>query len=80
MSYQRIQASEIANYVYCRRAWYLRRMEGFAPENVRELAYGRSHHQEHGRIVQQSFWLRRLAYALLFITVFVITFQLLKGL
>lgn len=80
MSYQRIQASEIANYVYCRRAWYLRRVKGFAPENVRELAHGRNHHETHGRSVKQAFWTRRLAYVLLFATVFFITFQILVGL
>ncbi len=79
MSYQRIQASEIANYVYCRRAWYLRRVEGYAPKNIRELEHGRNHHRAHGRSVQQAFWARRLAYVLLFATVFFITFQILVG-
>ncbi|MCP4425520.1 MAG: hypothetical protein GY803_13585 [Chloroflexi bacterium] len=80
MSYQQIQASEIANYVYCRRAWHLRQMKGHASQNVRELADGRRHHQAHGRSLRKSFWAQRLAYALLFITVTFIAFQILMGL
>ncbi len=80
MSYKYIRASEIGNYVYCRRAWWLRRVKGYMPENVRELAVGQQYHQAHGRSLQQSFWARRLAYALLFITVAFITFQILMGL
>ncbi len=80
MSYQKIRASEIGSYVYCRRAWYLQRTEGYAPENVRELTTGQRYHEAHGRSVQQSFWLRRVAYVLLFVAVFFITFQFLMGL
>jgi CRISPR/Cas system-associated exonuclease Cas4 (RecB family) len=80
MSYKRIRASEIATYVYCRRAWWLRQAQGYAPENVRELAAGRRYHEAHGRSVQKSFWLRRMAYVLLFVVVFFITFQILMGL
>lgn len=79
MSYQRIQASEISNYVYCRRAWWLRQTKGYVPQNVHELQGGQQFHQEHGRSVQQSSWLRRLAYVLLFVTVTYLTFQLLMG-
>lgn len=80
MGYQYIQASEIGNYVYCRRAWWLRRAKGYAPQNVRELTAGQQYHQAHGRSLQQSFWARRLAYLLLFIAVAFVTFQILMGL
>lgn len=80
MGYKRIQASEISDYVYCRRSWWLRQMRGYAPQNMRELQAGQQYHQGHGRIVQQSSWLRRLAYVLLFVAVTYITFQVLMGL
>ncbi len=80
MSYKRIQASEISDYVYCRRSWWLRQVRGHAPQNTRELQTGRQFHREHGRSLQQSSWLRRLAYVLLFITVTFVTFQILMGL
>ena len=80
MSYQRIRASEIATYVYCRRAWWLRQVQGYAPENVRELATGQRYHEAHGRSAKQSFWLQRVAYVLLFVAVAFLTFQFLMGL
>jgi len=75
MSYRKIRASDIADYVYCRRAWYLRRVRGDAPQNERALAAGRQYHAQHGRAVQQSFRTRRLAYVLLLLATAVIVFQ-----
>ena len=79
MSYKWVRASEISDYIYCRRSWWLKRVRGFASQNVRELSAGTEFHQQHGRAVQQSIWTRYLAYILLFIIVAVITFQLLMG-
>lgn len=79
MSYKWIKASEIGEYVYCSRAWHLRHQRGEAMGNVRELENGRFHHKKHGRTVQKSVWLERAAYALLFITIAAITFQLVGG-
>lgn len=80
MSYKQIQASDIATYVYCRRAWWRQRAEGHAPQNLRELMAGQQFHQQHGRSVQRALWTRRLAYALLFVVVALVTFQLLMSL
>jgi hypothetical protein len=55
-------------------------MRGYVPQNVREMQAGQQYHQGHGRIVQQSSWLRRLAYVLLFVAVTYVTFQVLMGL
>lgn len=80
MSYKWIRASEISDYLYCRRSWWLKRVHGYTSQNVRALAAGTRHHQQHGRMVQQSLWTRYLAYILLFIIVAVVTFQFLMGL
>ena len=80
MSDKWIRASELNEYVYCRRAWWLRRVGGQATVNVRELAQGSRFHEEHGRIVQQATWTQRLAYVLIFITVSAILFSLLLSL
>lgn len=72
-----IRASEISNYVYCRRAWWLKRQKGAASRNIRELQKGTRYHQRHGRAVWQAVWLRRLAYIVLFSLVAFVTFQLL---
>ncbi len=80
MSYQWIRASDINTYVYCRRSWWLQRQERVVPMNQRELGHGRRYHQEHGQLRHRSNMARRLAYALLFVVVAVITFQVLINL
>ena len=45
-----IRASEIGNYLYCRRAWWYRK-EGFESENKNELVAGTELHRQHGRKV-----------------------------
>jgi hypothetical protein len=80
MSEKWIRASEISNYVYCSRSWWLQRMRGYASQNVRQLETGTQYHQQHGRLLEKSVWARRLAYALLFFVVAFITFQILMSL
>ncbi|PID86676.1 MAG: hypothetical protein CSA11_06685 [Chloroflexi bacterium] len=77
MSDQWIRASEISNYVYCRRAWWLQRTQGYASQNVRELRMGTRFHKQHGRTWLRSLWGQRLAYVLLFLFVVFVTFQFL---
>lgn len=79
MSDQWIRASEIGDYLYCRRSWWLKRSRGIASQNVRELARGAQHHQQHGQLVQQSVWLRRAAYLLIFVVVALVTYSLVGG-
>lgn len=79
MSYPWIRASEIADYVYCRRAWWLRQVRGVVPANVRQLQAGTRHHEQHGRLVRRSIWAQRLAYVLLFCAVAALVFRLLSG-
>ena len=72
-----VKASEISSYVYCRRSWWLKRKQGATSQNVRELYRGEQHHEKHGRLVWQAQWGKRVAYALLFIFVAFVTFQML---
>lgn len=58
-----VRASEIGEYLYCRRAWWLGRVQGVASANVRELAAGTSAHRRHGRAVLAAGCLQLLAYA-----------------
>ena len=60
-----IRASEIGEYVFCRRAWWLRHVEGHASANVRELAEGTATHARHGLGVALAGGLRVLALLLL---------------
>ncbi|MCA9935600.1 MAG: hypothetical protein KC415_16810 [Anaerolineales bacterium] len=75
-----IRASEINDYIYCQRAWWLKRVDNYAPENVHELVEGTAYHREHGRIARRATLTQRLAYALIFITVSFIVFTLLTSL
>lgn len=78
MSYPWIRASEISEYVFCRRAWWLKRARGVRPQNVRQLEAGTRHHQAHGRLVARSHVARRAAYAVLFVAVALLVFELLS--
>jgi CRISPR/Cas system-associated exonuclease Cas4 (RecB family) len=60
-----ISASEIGQYAYCRRAWWLARVEGHAPEDAEALAFGQDVHRRHGRAMRAAAIGQRLAYALL---------------
>ena len=64
MSDQIIQASEISDYVYCRRSWWLKRVHGYQPENKQALEAGTNYHRVHGYMVQRAQKARLLAYAL----------------
>ncbi len=79
MSYKWIRASEITEYVYCRRAWWLKQARGVQTRNVRQLQQGTQFHRQHGSLVRRSTWMRNLAYALLFCVVALLVFRLVIG-
>jgi CRISPR/Cas system-associated exonuclease Cas4 (RecB family) len=54
------RASEIGSYLYCRRAWWLRK-QGIQSSNQAELSAGTELHRQHGRQVLLSGLLRTLA-------------------
>jgi hypothetical protein len=60
-----VRASEIGQYEYCTRAWWLGRVLGYRSHNVEEMAAGTEEHTSHGQhVVGYHHW-RRLAYLLL---------------
>jgi hypothetical protein len=79
MSDEWIRASEIGNYVYCSRAWWLQRTRALASQNVREVKAGTKFHQQHGRLVTQAIWTRWLAFTLLFAVIAFMTYRILVG-
>jgi hypothetical protein len=79
MSYPFIEASEIAEYVYCNRAWWLRTEVGYRPQNRGPMAAGVAYHDAHGRQVGQARAVRRVALLLLFLAVAIAVFWLIRA-
>jgi hypothetical protein len=60
-----IRASDLAQYSYCARAWWLGSVMGAPSVNVREMQQGEAAHQQHGRQVWWSSALIVLAVVLI---------------
>ena len=76
MSDRIIRASEIGQYDFCAKAWWLGSVEGVPPSNVRELQAGTAAHEEHGRQVQRASRMQMAAVMLLGLGVFVLVLAL----
>jgi CRISPR/Cas system-associated exonuclease Cas4 (RecB family) len=59
-----VRASELGEYVYCARAWWLRHEQGVASRNLAALQSGSAAHDRHGRDVASAVTQRRLAFLL----------------
>ena len=70
-----IRASDIGNYLYCRRAWWYRR-QGVESENQAELAAGSQLHVQHGRGVLAAGLLQAAGYILLLAAIALLVYQL----
>jgi hypothetical protein len=60
-----IRASEIAQYVFCQRAWWLGAVQGYHPTNDAVLAAGALAHARHGRSVAALQRWQQVGYVLL---------------
>lgn len=56
-----IRASELNEYAYCARAWWLGRVLGYRPANLERMAAGEAAHIRHGQKVVSSRRLQRWA-------------------
>jgi len=74
-----IRASEIGTYLYCQRAWWYQR-QGVQNENQAELAGGTELHERHGWNVMAVGCLRVLAYALLLVSLVLLTIYITRQL
>ena len=57
-----VRASEVESYVYCARAWWLRRVKGHQPDNIEDMERGSAVHLTHARSVARSSRWQRWAY------------------
>jgi hypothetical protein len=74
-----IRASEIGEYEYCARAWWLGRVLGRERENQQALAAGRARHVRHGRGVALSVFLQRVGLILVLAAIVVTALLALTG-
>lgn len=51
---QMIRASEVGEYIYCARAWWLRRVAGETPTGQERREYGTLLHARHSRSIALS--------------------------
>ena len=63
-------ASEIAEYVYCKRAWWLRRVQEIPISDSSNLQYGTSVHLSHSRHVKYALGVQYCGYLFIGIGVF----------
>ena len=63
-----ISASEVGQWVYCHRAWWLAR-QGATNHNVKSLARGEKVHQRHSRQVARASLLSNLSRILMIIAI-----------
>jgi hypothetical protein len=59
-----IRASEIGQYNFCAKAWWLGSIEGVSPSNLSQLQAGTAAHEEHGRQVRRASQLQVAAFML----------------
>ena len=62
-----IRASELGEYAYCARSWWLRRVRGLRPRNWRALDDGTARHRAHGRTVRGAEWRQQIGLWLLLV-------------
>ncbi len=77
-----IRASEIGQYLYCARSWWLGRVCGYKPSNVAELLGGRTRHAAHGRAVffyQAIRWSGYVFLAIALVIGLILLWLILKG-
>jgi len=71
-----IRASEIGQYDFCAKAWWLGSIDGVQPSNIRELQAGTAAHEQHGRRVQRASQMQIAAFALVALGVLVLVLAL----
>lgn len=74
-----IRASEIGSYIYCNRAWWLKRIDGRESRNMSEMQHGTRLHERHARAVKGVGQLQNIAYALIALALFFIALYFIFG-
>jgi len=75
-----LRASEIGEYVFCHRAWWLHHVQGYESGNARAMQAGTELHARHGGLTALVPLLRWLAIALFVIALLLGLFSFLPSL
>ena len=67
-----IRASEIGQYDFCAKAWWLGSIEGVPLSNIHELQAGTAAHEQHGQQVRRAARLQTVALVLVGLGVIVL--------
>ena len=59
-----IKASELAEFDFCQRAWWLQHIQGVVAEPSQSLLKGQKHHITHYRQLQNANYLRQASFVL----------------
>jgi hypothetical protein len=76
MSDRVIRASEIGQYDFCAKAWWLGSIEGVPPSNIQQLQAGTAAHEEHGQQVKRASQLQVAAFVLMGLGVIILLIAL----
>ncbi len=79
MSERIIRASEIGQYDFCAKAWWLGSIEGVEPSNIHELQSGTAAHEWHSQQVTRAGRLQTIAVALLLLGVVLLAVAAFRG-
>jgi hypothetical protein len=60
-----IRASDVGEFAFCARAWWLHRVRGIPYPDSKRLAIGRTQHYRHGMLVTAAIWARKAGVGLL---------------
>lgn len=74
-----IRASEIGSYIYCNRAWWLKRIDGRESRNITEMQHGTRRHEQHARQVKGVDQLQKVAYGCMALSLFFIVLYFIFG-
>jgi CRISPR/Cas system-associated exonuclease Cas4 (RecB family) len=77
---RRVTASQVGQYAFCARAWWLGVVEGLEPTNPEALAEGTAAHERHGWRVSVARGFSQIAFLLLGAALFALAIGVIRWL
>jgi hypothetical protein len=67
-----LRASEIGEYVFCHRAWWLHWVQGLESANRAKMLSGVAQHADHGQAIRRAERLQRAAFVFLVLAILLV--------